>query len=1007
MTTTAQKRFNPYPGLRPFQKEERSLFFGREKHISEILRKLNTFRFVSIVGNSGSGKSSLVRAGILPSLENSEQKEWIICTMKPGKNALTGLCDGLKETFKVQLPDTVNLLNTLAKSRLGLVQALRYAIPQGKKLLLLIDQFEELFRFLATDTIDKKINEQFVDLLLGAISQKDVPVYVMITLRSDFLGDCEQFLGLPEAINDGQFLIPRMNRQELELSITGPAAIAGFKLSPRLVQNVLNDLGGSHDQLPVMQHALMRTYDVWYLDNDIYKPVDLEHYEKTGCMEKALSNHAEEAFAELNTERKKYLAACIFKTITVKGADNRGVRRPTSIKKLSEICSTSAEEIIEVANVFRREDRGFVMPSLQVDLSENNILDISHESLMRVWDRLKNWVNEEAEAAELYQRITNSALLYEKNRAGLWRDPDLQIALDWREKINPNESWALQYNTYFEVAIRFIEASLQEKRFMLAEKKRNKLLLRSIVAIVLVALSTLTIWALSEQQKSVASEQSALSEKENAEKQSQIAKENAGRAEAEKEKAQTQKAEAEKQKKFALIKEQEAKLQKLKAEQASLAANDARKRAEIDKQIAVIQRQISDSLKVVSEKSEKNAYRLRILSVAQNLAIKSGQTQKGTYDDDALKPLLALQAYNFNNTYNRKKYDPEVFKSLFLAGRFLDDETMYSHNLHNDVVRACSYSPDGKFIASTGNDGQLIICDAGNLQSKPKYFTMQPFILENLAYNNDGTRIASSSDNKNILVYETSLPLQQPKQINTLHTDKVSALLWFGNYVVTASLDMTIHVLDIDASKLIKSLNLESKPLCLSLFESKNILVIGCENGTVYQLNLKTDNDVKVLKKISNNRITSIDFNTDGSALACGTSEGAVAIIQTNNPNRAAINLPAHKAAITCVRFGKNKNNLATTGLDGVVRLWNLNYVDEQPLIFAEHESWVYGLCFNNDGSRLVSCGKDKTVRTYVVDDNILFKNVSEKVKRNLTVVEWDMYVGNDIPYERTIKELR
>ncbi|MDP1726251.1 MAG: hypothetical protein Q8M15_05670 [Bacteroidota bacterium] len=1007
MAVTIQKRFNPYPGLRPFQKEEASLFFGREKHIGEILRKLNTFRFVSIVGNSGSGKSSLVRAGILPGLENSEQKEWLICTMKPGKNAISGLSAGLKQTFNIQLPDTANLLNTLSKSKLGLVQVLRYAIPEGKKLLLLIDQFEELFRFLATETTDQKINEQFVDLLLGAISQKDVPVYVMLTLRSDFLGDCEQFLGLPEAINDGQFLIPRMNRQELELSITGPAALAGFKLSPRLVQNVLNDLGNSHDQLPVMQHALMRTYDVWHLENDIYKPVDLEHYEKTGCMEKALSNHAEEAFAELNTERKQYLAACIFKTITVKGADNRGVRRPTSIKKLSQICSASVDEIIEVANVFRREDRGFVMPSLQVALTENNILDISHESLMRVWERLKNWVNEEAEATELYQRITNSALLYEKNRAGLWRDPDLQIALDWREKISPNEAWALQYNTHFDVAMRFIEASLQEKKFMLAEKKRNKILLRSIVGIAIVALSMLTIWALSEQQKSVASEQTALTEKQKAEQQSHIAVENARRAEAEKQKAQTQKTEAEKQKKFALINEQEAKLQKLKAEQSSLAANDARKRAEIDKQIAVLQKQISDSLKVVSEKSEKNAYRLRILSVAQNLAIKSEQAQKGTYDDDALKPLLALQAYNFTNTYNRKKYDPEIFKSLFLAGRFIEDERIYSHNLHKDVVRACSYSPDGKFIATTGNDGLLIICDAVNLQNQPKYFTMQPFILENLAYNNDGTRIACSSDNKNILVYEANLPAKQPVQINTMHTDKVSALLWLGNYVVTSSLDMSIHVLDVDASNLIKAVNLESKPLCISLLESKNILAIGCENGTIYQLNLKIDNDAKVLKKISNNRITSIDFNADGSELACGTSEGALAIIYTNNPARAALNLPAHKASITCVRFAKNKNNLATTGLDGVVRLWNLNYVDDQPQVFAEHESWIYCLCFNNDGSRLVSCGKDKSVRTYVVDENILFKNVSEKVKRNFTDAEWDLYVGNDIPYERTIKELR
>lgn len=1001
--TTYQTLFNPYPGLRAFQKEESHLFFGREKHIGEILRKLNAFRFVSIVGNSGSGKSSLVRAGVLPTLEKNEGSHWLLCTMKPGKDSLTSLGKCLKETFPVQLPSETEIHSTLTKSQLGLVQVLRYAIPDGKRLLLLVDQFEELFRF---GVSGNEANKQFVDLLLGAIGQKDVPVYIMITLRSDFLGDCEQFLGLPEAINDGQFLIPRMNRSELEQSISGPAGVAGFKLSPRLVQRLLNDLGSSLDQLPVMQHALMRTFEVWEKEHDPLKPVDIEHYEKTGCMEKALSNHAEEAHGELKTDRKKYLAEAIFKTITVKGADNRGVRRPTSIKRLAEICSATTDEIIEVADIFRRVDRGFVMPPPQLELTESSILDISHESLMRVWERLATWVDEEAEAAELYLRITESALLFEKDKAGLWRDPDLQIAVDWRDRINPNEAWARQYNQNFDVSVRFIEASLQEKKYILAEKKRNKVIFRTLVSIAIIVLSVLAIWALSEQGKSVKSEQNALAEKQKAIEQSKKAEDNFKRAEIEKQKAELQKNEAEKQKKIALIKEQEAKLEKLNAERASLAANDARRRAELDKQIAILQRQISDSLKVVSEKSEQNAYRLRILSVAQNLAIKSKLAQKETYADDALKPLQALQACNFFNRYSSKKYDPEIYMALFSSERFLEDPSSYVHTLHNDAARACSFSPDGKRIASTGNDGQLIICNAANLQDNPQHFPPQPFILENLAFSNDGIRVACSSDGKNILIYDAQSPTQKPQPINGIHSDKISALLWYNTSILSASLDQNIRFIDPESSNTIKSFTVPSRPLCLAISPTKNLLAIGCENGSVYACNLKEGNEAVLLRKVCDSRITSIDFNTDGSMLACGNSSNSVLVIPTNKSEEAEITLSGHKAAITCVRFGKSKNLLATTGLDGTIRLWNLNYKDEPPIVLAEHDSWVYCLDFNPEGTRLVSCGKDKSVRTWTTDENTLFKHISEKVNRNMTQSEWMQFVGKDIPYEKTITRL-
>ena len=141
------------------------------------------------------------------------------------------------------------------------MQVVRQYMPKGQNLLILIDQFEELFRFKNNSPTIEKFNQAdaFVKLIIEAIHQHDVPIYVVLTVRSDFLGDCAQFRGLPEAINDGQYLTPRLSREQQKSTITGPVAVGGGKIAPRLVQQLLYDVGDNPDQLPILQHALMRT----------------------------------------------------------------------------------------------------------------------------------------------------------------------------------------------------------------------------------------------------------------------------------------------------------------------------------------------------------------------------------------------------------------------------------------------------------------------------------------------------------------------------------------------------------------------------------------------------------------------------------------------------------------------------------------------------------------------------------------------------------------------------
>jgi hypothetical protein len=173
---------------------------------------------------------------------------------------------------------------TLRRGTRGLIQAVRQArLPEHDNVLVLVDQFEELFRFRRSRQVENSRDEAvaFVKLLLEAVTQSELPIYVVLTMRSDFIGECMDYPGLPEALNESQFLVSRMTRDELRSAITGPIAVAGARITPRLVLRALNDIGDDRDDLPLLQHALMRTWDHWAALGR-RKAIDLPHYEAVG-----------------------------------------------------------------------------------------------------------------------------------------------------------------------------------------------------------------------------------------------------------------------------------------------------------------------------------------------------------------------------------------------------------------------------------------------------------------------------------------------------------------------------------------------------------------------------------------------------------------------------------------------------------------------------------------------------------------------------------------------------
>ncbi|RLD24551.1 MAG: High-affnity carbon uptake protein Hat/HatR, partial [Bacteroidetes bacterium] len=489
------RTFNPFPGLRPFHMDESHLFFGREGQTDEVLMKLSDHRFVGVIGPSGSGKSSFVYCGVLPILYGgfmaNAGPNWDVIIARPGHNPISNLAEAILERDAEYIAADNDdkrvkrtILTTLMKSSsLGLVEAIKQVKKStGKNYLILIDQFEELFRFKDSQSDQNTLNEtlNFINLLMEAINNKDTPIYITITMRSDFIGECAQFAELTKKINDSHYLIPQLTREQKRRAIEGPVAVGGGDITSTLVQQLLNDLGDNPDQLPILQHSLMRTWDYWKRNREGEELIDLKHYEAIGTMSEALSMHANEAYDELNDDQRD-ICAILFKTITEKRGENFGIRRPTLLGEIAAIADTSVEEVAAVIEKFRAPGRSLLMPPVGKELLAESMIDISHESLMRIWVRLKNWVDEEAESINMYLRLAEAAAMHQTGKGGLWRPPDLQLALNWQIKHKPTLVWGQRYDPAYERTLEFLEYSRKafEEEQKIKELQAKKALQRA------------------------------------------------------------------------------------------------------------------------------------------------------------------------------------------------------------------------------------------------------------------------------------------------------------------------------------------------------------------------------------------------------------------------------------------------------------------------------------------------------------------------------------------------
>jgi tetratricopeptide (TPR) repeat protein len=505
----------PYPGLRPFRRSESYLFFGRDDCTNAMVSRLAETHFLAVLGASGSGKSSLVNTGLIESLELGFMAEagsrWRIAGFRPEDAPLRNLAHALLATEDhtsrqdLSQPDgeieVTRLRARLKNERAAVIAWCREGhLPEGTSLLILVDQFEELFRYQSYAERDEA--EDFVAQLIEIKKASDsarkegrgLPIYVTITMRSEFLGACSLIPELAEAINEGAFLTPRMTRAQCELAITGPAQVCGVSIEDALVNKVLNDmadlaawdegpadqergqaaisdrlsiLARRADQLPLMQHALNQLWSEATKSNkggqtsDEHMLLTVAGYTEIGGLSGALDRHADAIFNDLGPEHQP-VAETVFRALTGGRTVADAVRWPTTVSDLVKISGADNAKVEKVVNAFRASGCNFVLPEIEQrpQLEDTTTIDISHESLIRQWKRLSGWLEKEADAAQAWRRLVDLA----HTKGFVLRGLALTNGVELFNAIKKKPAWAERYGNSFGDVQRLVRNSRARRR---------------------------------------------------------------------------------------------------------------------------------------------------------------------------------------------------------------------------------------------------------------------------------------------------------------------------------------------------------------------------------------------------------------------------------------------------------------------------------------------------------------------------------------------------------------
>jgi WD40 repeat protein len=794
---------------------------------------------------------------------------------------------------------------------------------------------------------------------------------------------------------------------------------------------LLSDIGDNQDQLPILQHALMRTWDYWIANREEGEPMDVRHYNAIGRIGQALSLHANEAYDELSISERE-IAEVLFKIVTEKNSEGLEMRRPAKIAEVAALAQVPDDQVIAVVEKFRKPGRSFLMPGMHVNLTANSVVELSHESFMRIWIRLSTWVDEEHESAQMYRRVSDAAAMYQIGKTSLWRPPDLQLALNWQKKQKPTRQWAQRYDIAFERAIVFLDTSriTYEAELKNQEMLQRRMLQRARITNIILALFLLIATGLFVY---------GFFQKIEADRQRLVAEAASGEAKTQRDEAVRLQGEAEAAKELVEAQNEKIQSQYNELEEKTIALRVAVQEAQTQRNYAlrnlnesIVQRDSArlerDRAKTEYARAEKaleQSDSLYMLSVAQSLAAKS----EGI-DDSQLAGLTSMQGYLFHSKYQGKKYDPYIFRGLYYSLAKLNGYNYNAVKLPGGAknrMYAIAVSSNSTSFYTTGSDGKIVKGDYLNPEIKSStIFENKGFPNKVLALSKDEKYLVNGSDSSYIEIINLASP-SKPKRVEG-HTRFITDIKFLpdNSGFITTSADRTLRLTNQENGQSTKLLSLpyELKSIDISpngkqligVSPAGKMVLVDLSNSTYKEIwtdesSIKLSDSTKSVKVA--NRILSVAWSPNSQLIAFGVEvlnekrQPVRGLVKLYNIQTKSIKeLTGHKSGIADLEFSPDGLLLASAGLDSKLQMWVVDHPEDLPIIMDNNNGSVWDVEFTKNSKYLIASCNNGEIRVWPTNPRMLAESVCPKMERNMTKDEWDSYVGKDIDYESTCQSL-
>jgi WD40 repeat protein/DNA-binding SARP family transcriptional activator len=875
---------SPFRGLQSFREVDAADFYGRESITRQLVEAVARDRLVALIGPSGSGKSSVLHAGLVhqlrhgdgdtarPRLSNANGKRaggWTICQVRPGSHPFHALAAAIAPHVKSLPRDThgnrADLAELLASGAASLAHLLNgsKAGRNGSRLLLVLDQYEELYTLCA----DSDQRHAYIDLLLAAASPEATGTSpsVLLAVRADFMSQVLSHRALADALQGNTIMLGPMNRQELSDVIVKPAQALGIRLQDGLVARLLNDVGQTPGRLPLLEFALTQ---LWERQEEGF--LTHEAYEEIGQVEGALAGYAEQVYAALSPV-KQMAARRVFTQMVQLGQDTEDTRRPLAATEV---------DAGDWALIQQLADQRLVVTD--VDPRGQQTAEIAHEALINGWGRLRHWINADR-AFHLWQQRARLAadqwLDSGRDQGALLRGAPLAEAAGWGasrpEDLGPK-------------VLELIAASQ-------AQQQREEL------------------EAEAGRQRSLAQAKAL--------------------AEAEHQRAEV---EASSNKRLRWL-SASLSIVTLLAVLAGLLAVLQRNEALRQSDLAKTAQAIADAERLTAEKEASLARARQLAAQSLNLA--------GAAPD--LSILLALQSMQLNENAQE---DTDFLLNLELS-------PLLGAVLHgqDSSVFSAAISPDGRVLATSGENGSIWLWDLERSQLLGAPLTGHQQPVHALAWSSDGTRLASGDWAGFLRLWDVSR--RQPTGEPILaHTAAVTAIVFTpdGRTVRTSSDDGAIKSWDAATGFPVG----DALPVAGDSGIAFDVAGGKLVSSIVFTLTVQSAISGRLLGPPMEGHTATIHdamFSPDGTRLASAGFDGTAVVwdIATGQPLYPP--LVGHDGRVLAVAWSPDGTMLATGGTDSAIFLWDATTGEALGAPLQGHSNWVRSLAWTPDGRRLIS----------------------------------------------------